>query len=59
MPEEIFCRNCNILIMVIYHRKKSKEQELDENMLEYCSDYCFTAIESPEDLKYFDKPEWM
>ena len=55
MPISIFCRNCNVLVMVLYNHIDSVEYQIEE----YCSEYCFTAIESPEDLKYFKKPKWV
>ena len=42
--------------MVLYHYEEGSE--MDE-MLDYCSEYCYTAIEAPEALKHFDKPKWV
>ena len=57
MPTTIRCRNCGRKVCELYISR----QHLGEasEMLDYCSEYCYTAIESPEDLKYMDKPSWI
>lgn len=52
------CTNCGKKIADFYI-----EVERDElTGWEYCSEWCMTVVESPEDLKYFtakDKPSWV
>ena len=54
--KKFYCRNCGILILTMHHMQLSEDDSLED--YEYCSEYCFTEVEAPENLEYFKKPKW-
>ena len=55
---KIHCNHC-AYHYATYFVPPIDHREGDDGQLDYCSAYCATAMESPEDLRYFKKPKWV